>query len=85
MGICGWSSDVGFSAIHYQDGEFKRLAASRAGAIVALCTDDKIEALAPYPFLPSEGIDYLVCSPNNSALKDYFGELDCTVITSNGL
>lgn len=83
MGICGWSSAEGFSAIHYQDGEFKRLAASRAGAIVALCTDDKIEALAPYPFLPSEHLDYLVCSPNNSSLIDYFGQLDCTVITSN--
>ncbi len=81
MGICGWSSEVGFSAIHYQDGEFKRLAASRAGAIVALCTDDKIEALAPYPFLSSESIDYLICSPDNSALTSYFAQLDCTVIT----
>lgn len=83
MGVCGWSSEAGFSAIYYQDAEFKRHAASKAGAIVALCTDDKIEALAPYPFLPSESLDYLICSPNNSELKEYFSQLDCTVITSN--
>ncbi len=83
MGICGWSSDVGFTAIHYQDGEFKRLAASRSGAIIALCTDDKIEALASYPFLQSQDIDYLVCSPGNVELQDHFSQLDCTVIISN--
>ncbi|MGY0614981.1 DeoR/GlpR family DNA-binding transcription regulator [Vibrio sp. FJH11] len=85
MGICGWSSEAGFSAIHYQDGEFKRHAASKAGAIVALCTEDKIEALAPYPFMRSEDVDYLICSSNNSAVKDYFNQLDCTVITSHPL
>lgn len=83
MGVCGWSSDIGFSAIYYQDGEFKRLATTRAGAIVVLCTDDKIEALASYPFLPSENLDYLVCSAQNSALQNYFAQLDCTVITSH--
>jgi len=85
MGICGWSSEAGFSAIHYQDGEFKRHAASKAGAIVALCTEDKIEALAPYPFMTSEDVDYLICSPDNTVAKDYFSQLDCTVITSNPL
>ncbi|WP_024872922.1 DeoR/GlpR family DNA-binding transcription regulator [Tolumonas lignilytica] len=85
MGVCGWSSDIGFSAIYYQDGEFKRQVASRSGAIAALCTDDKIEALAPYPFLPSDRLDYLICSPDNSELKEYFAQLDCTVITSNNV
>ncbi|EPA8368545.1 DeoR/GlpR family DNA-binding transcription regulator [Vibrio fluvialis] len=85
MGICGWSSEAGFSAIHYQDGEFKRHAASKAGAIVALCTEDKTEALGPYPFMTSEDVDYLICSPNNTVAKDYFSQLDCTVITSNPL
>lgn len=85
IGICGWSSDVGFTAIHYQDGEFKRLAASRAGAVAILCTDDKTEALGPYPFLPSDGIDYLLCSPNNEAIKSYFAKLDCSVIITKRL
>ncbi len=85
MGICGWSSDAGFTAIHYQDGEFKRLAAARSGAIVALCTDDKIEALAAYPFMQSDEIDYLVCSPGNVQLQAHFAQLDCTVITSTGV
>lgn len=83
IGVCGWSSEVGFSAIHYQDGEFKRIAATRGGAIVALCTDDKTEALAPYPFMASESLDYLICSPGNLMVKDYFNRLNCTVITSS--
>ncbi|MGP8307677.1 DeoR/GlpR family DNA-binding transcription regulator [Vibrio sp. YIC-376] len=85
VGICGWSSEAGFSAIHYQDGEFKRHVTSKAGAIVALCTEDKIEALGPYPFMTSEDVDYLICPPNISTVKDYFNQLDCTVITSNPL
>lgn len=82
MGICGWSSETGFSAIHYQDAEFKRHVTSKGGAMVALCTEDKAEALAPYPFLPSERLDYLVCSPNSHTISDHFHQLDCTVITS---
>ena len=83
MGVCGWSSEAGFSAVHYQDGEFKRLAASRAGAIVALCTEDKIEALGAYPFMASEQVDYLVCSAHNETAINYFSQLDCTVLTSH--
>lgn len=85
IGICGWSSEAGFSAVYYQDAEFKRHVASKAGAIVALCTDDKIESLAPYPFLPSASLDYLICSPNNSELNEYFAQLDCTIMTSHDL
>ena len=85
MGICGWSSEAGFSAINYQDGEFKRHAASKAGAIVTLCTEDKIETFGPYPFMTSEDVDYLICSPNNKLTTDYFSKLDCTIITSNPL
>lgn len=83
IGVCGWSSEEGFSAIHYQDAEFKRLAASRGGAVIALCTDDKTEALAPHPFMPSASLDYLVCSATNTTLQNYFSRLDCSVITSN--
>ncbi|MFM2481642.1 hypothetical protein [Celerinatantimonas sp. YJH-8] len=53
------------------DGEFKHHAASKAGAIVALCTEDKIEALGSYPFMTFEDVDYLICSPNNTIAKDY--------------
>jgi DeoR/GlpR family transcriptional regulator of sugar metabolism len=53
------------------------------GTHFALCTNDKTEAMAAYPFMPSESVDYLACSPNNSTLKSYFGQLNCKVITSN--
>jgi DeoR/GlpR family transcriptional regulator of sugar metabolism len=81
IGVCGWSSETGFSAVHYQDAEFKRLVASRAGSVAVLCTDDKIEALASYPFLSSSGIDYLVCTTHNTALIQHFQRLDCTILT----
>lgn len=81
LGVCAWSSEVGFSAIHYRDSEFKRLAAARSGSLAVLCTDDKIEALAAYPFLNSESLDYLICTEHDSALKGYFKDTDCTVIT----
>lgn len=77
--------EAGFSTIHYQDGEFKRHAASKSGAIVVLCTKDKIEALGPYQFMPSEDVDYLIYSPNDTVAKEYLSQLDCTVITSNPL
>lgn len=83
VGVCAWSSEVGFSAIHYQDGEFKRQIAAQSGATAILCTDDKIEALANYPFLTSQQADYLVCSPKSHVLIDYFGQLDCTVVTAH--
>lgn len=81
IGVCAWSSEVGFSAIHYQDALFKQLAADRAGAVAILCTDDKVEALASYPFLQSSDVDYLVCRESDSALQDYFDNSDCTLIT----
>lgn len=80
IGVCGWSSEAGFSAIHYQDACFKRLAASRAGEIAALCTDDKIEALASYPFLSSASLDYLICAEHNTSLIEHFRQLDCSVL-----
>nr|WP_321242657.1 DeoR/GlpR family DNA-binding transcription regulator [uncultured Tolumonas sp.] len=83
IGVCAWSSEVGFSAIHYQDGEFKRQVAAQSGAIAILCTDDKIEALANYPFLTSENIDYLVCTKKSTSLIDFFSTLDCAVITTH--
>lgn len=81
IGICGWSSETGFSAIHYQDAVFKRLVAARAGEIAVLCTDDKIEALASYPFLASSSIDYLICTEHHASLINYFQQIDCSVLT----
>jgi DeoR/GlpR family transcriptional regulator of sugar metabolism len=83
VGICAWSSEVGFSAIHYQDGEFKRLVAAQSGAIAILCTDDKIEALANYPFLASSHVDYLICTQENRTIIDHFNQTSCTVLTAN--
>lgn len=81
MGVCAWSSEVGFSAIHYRDREFKRTVVLRSGATAVLCTDDKIEALASFPFMSSTELDYLVCTENDSTLNHHFSELGCHVIS----
>ena len=80
VGVCAWSSEVGFSALHYQDGDFKHLVCARSGAIAVLCTEDKIEALASYPFLESQDLDYLVCTDSDSSIARYFAEQQCQVI-----
>ena len=80
VGVCAWSSEVGFSALHYQDGDFKHLVCARSGAIAVLCTEDKIEALASYPFLDSQDLDYLVCTDSDSSIARYFAEQQCQVI-----
>lgn len=80
LGVCAWSSEVGFSAIHYQDREFKRSVVTRSGALAVLCTDDKVEALASYPFLDSQELDYLVCTEHSSSLQDYFSNIQCQLI-----
>lgn len=81
IGVCAWSSETGFSAIYYQDAQFKQLAAARAGSVAVLCTDDKIEVLASYPFLPSAEIDYLICKEGDTALRQYFSQSECSLIT----
>lgn len=80
IGICAWSSETGFSAIHYQDAQFKRQAAARAGAIAILCTEDKIEALAAYPFLDSSQVDYLIYPEGAGGIEHYFDSTDCNLI-----
>lgn len=82
LGICAWSSEDGFSAINYQDSEFKRLVALRSGSLAVLCKDDKIEAFAPYPFLKSMDLDYLICTKKDSVLRDSFKEHCCTIIAT---
>lgn len=80
IGICAWSSEIGFSAIHYQDAQFKRQAAARSGAVAMLCTEDKIEALASYPFLTNGDVDYLIFGQGCHAMQHYFSGSDCELI-----
>ena len=82
LGVCAWSSDLGFSAIHYQDSEFKRRVAERSGSLAVLCNDDKIESLASYPFLSSAQTDYLICTQQDPILMAAFKAVGCTVITA---
>jgi DeoR/GlpR family transcriptional regulator of sugar metabolism len=82
LGVCAWSSDDGFSANQFQDGEFKRLVASRSGQTAVMCTQSKVETFAGYPFLASKEVDYLVCSHRDETLIHYFTDTSCSLITS---
>ncbi len=82
LGVCAWSSDLGFSAVHYQDSEFKRQVAERSGSLAVLCNDDKLESLASYPFLHAADLDYLICTRQDPALLKAFEGEGCTVITA---
>lgn len=82
LGVCAWSSDLGFSAVHYQDSEFKRRVAERSGSLAVLCNDDKLESLASYPFLHAADLDYLICTRQDPVLLKAFEGEGCTVITA---
>jgi Transcriptional regulators of sugar metabolism len=59
-GICAYDPDGGFSALSYQDATFKKRLLTRAGSVAVLCTRDKLNTYAPYPFLPAGRVDHLV-------------------------
>lgn len=82
LGVCAWSSDLGFSAVHYQDSEFKRRVAERCGSLAVLCNDDKLESLASYPFLHAADLDYLICTRQDPVLVKTLEGEGCTVITA---
>ena len=60
VGVCSWSSESGFSAVDYQDAQFKRTLIDRAGEIAVLCTQDKIDKYAPYKIMDTKDIDHLI-------------------------
>ena len=45
-----------------------------------LCTEDKIEALAPYPFLESSEVDYLIYPEGSGGIEHYFDSTECSLI-----
>ncbi len=59
-GICAYDPAGGFSALSYQDATFKKRLLTRAGSVAVLCTRDKLNTYAPYPFLPAGRVDHLV-------------------------
>lgn len=62
-GICAYDPTSGFSAMNYQDAQFKKRLLTRSGNVAVLCTDDKLNTYAPYPFLAASRVDYLVTPP----------------------
>lgn len=66
-GVCSWSSESGFSAVDYQDAQFKRMLVDRAGEIAVLCTQDKIDKFAPYKIMDTKDIDHLILYENSDS------------------
>ena len=67
VGVCSWSSESGFSAVDYQDAQFKRMLVDRAGEIAVLCTQDKIDKFAPYKIMDTKDIDHLILYENSDS------------------
>jgi len=59
-GVCAYGASAGFTALRYQEAQFKKQVLTRAGNIVVLCTQDKFNTYAPYSLLPASQVDYLV-------------------------
>jgi DeoR/GlpR family transcriptional regulator of sugar metabolism len=62
-GICAYEPGSGFSALNYQDAQFKKRLLTRCGNVAVLCTGDKLNTYAPYSFLHASRVDYLVTPP----------------------
>ncbi|WP_346827144.1 DeoR/GlpR family DNA-binding transcription regulator [Serratia inhibens] len=60
IGICAYDPAGGFSALNYQDAQFKQRLLTRTGSVAVLCTRDKLNTFAPYTFLSAGRVDYLV-------------------------
>ncbi|WP_156292414.1 DeoR/GlpR family DNA-binding transcription regulator [Serratia oryzae] len=60
IGVCAYEAASGFSALHYQEAQFKRQVLARSGNVSVLCTRDKLNTYAPYGFLPASRVDNLV-------------------------
>ncbi|EPE2651318.1 DeoR/GlpR family DNA-binding transcription regulator [Vibrio fluvialis] len=61
IGVCAWSQEHGFTALHYPDAQFKRQLLKQSGAKVVLFTPDKVETYAPFSLMATTDVDYLVC------------------------
>ena len=67
VGVCSWSSESGFSAVDYQDAQFKRTLVERAGEVAVLCTQDKIDKYAPYKIMDTKDIDHLILNERSDS------------------
>ncbi|HEI8867329.1 DeoR/GlpR family DNA-binding transcription regulator [Serratia sp. AKBS12] len=60
VGVCAWDAEAGFTALRYQEAQFKQHLLRRTGSVVVMCTQDKLETYAPYAFLPVARVDHLL-------------------------
>ncbi|MGL5385748.1 MAG: DeoR/GlpR family DNA-binding transcription regulator [Serratia sp. (in: enterobacteria)] len=66
-GVCAYDPDSGFTALRYQEAQFKKQMLARAGNVAVLCTCDKFNTYAPYTLLPASQVDYLVIARGGHA------------------
>ncbi|HGM5491499.1 TPA: DeoR/GlpR family DNA-binding transcription regulator [Serratia fonticola] len=77
-GVCAYDPDSGFTALNYQEAQFKKQMLARAGNVAVLCTRDKFNTYAPYTLLPASQVDYLVI------VRDGHAQLEQQVTLSGG-
>jgi DeoR/GlpR family transcriptional regulator of sugar metabolism len=60
LGACGIDADVGVSAFHYEEAQFKRQVATMSKATLIAATADKLATAGPYLIWPSNRLTHLV-------------------------
>ena len=60
LGACAVDAEAGVAAFGAEEAEFKRLVASRAAAVVAAVTTDKLATAAPFFVVPAAALSRLV-------------------------
>lgn len=59
LGACGIAAEIGVTALHLEDAEFKRVIAGRSHKVVLAITSDKLGTVAAHDVIPIEAVDVM--------------------------
>lgn len=84
LGSCGVDADVGVSAFHYEEAQFKRRVAAVSKATLVAATADKLGTAAPYLVWPATQLTHLIIPADAGAHHDAaFAEQGVHVVRAN--
>ncbi|PWW07092.1 DeoR/GlpR family DNA-binding transcription regulator [Mangrovibacter plantisponsor] len=66
IGVCGLDSQVGLSAVYYEDACFKKEILSQSNEVVAAVTQDKMSKVARYKVAQCDDIDIIIVSQDTN-------------------
>ncbi|MEN3753351.1 hypothetical protein ABC733_13850 [Mangrovibacter sp. SLW1] len=66
IGVCGLDSQVGLSAVYYEDACFKKEILSQSNEVIAAVTQDKMSKVARYKVAQCDDIDIIIVSQDTN-------------------